>query len=66
MSVHNYCPISRMLQLDSNCVQIVAPSGIVLDEGNSFGPSERLGNVSREVAKVIADFMDNDNIVLDE
>jgi hypothetical protein len=33
---------------------------------SNFGPAERLGNVSREAAKVLSEFMDNRNIHLDE
>lgn len=33
---------------------------------SNFGPSERLGNVSREAAKVLSEFMDNRNAFLDE
>ena len=32
----------------------------------NFEPSERLGNISREAAKVLAEFMDNQNVLLDE
>ena len=35
------------------------------DESN-FEPSERLGNVSREAAKVLSEFMDNSNVSLDD
>jgi hypothetical protein len=33
---------------------------------SNFGPAERLGNVCREAAKVLSEFMDNRNIHLDE
>lgn len=51
---------------DSNCVQIISPSEIVVEDGCNFGASERLGNVSKEAAKVMASFMDNENLALDE
>ena len=44
---------------DDNCVQIVAPDPIVPADNSNFGSSERQGNVSREAAKVLVEFMDN-------
>jgi hypothetical protein len=35
-------------------------------DNSNFEPSERLGNVSREAAKVLAEFMDDRNVSLDE
>lgn len=38
-----------------------------MPEANSdFGPSERLGNDSREADKVLSEFIDNNNILLYE
>ena len=51
---------------DSNCVQIIAPSDILVRDACNFEASERLGNVSKEAAKVMSTFMDNMNPALDK
>lgn len=51
---------------DVNCIQILSPDPVVPAADSNFGPAERLGNVSREAAKVLSEFMDNRNINLDE
>lgn len=38
----------------------------MVEDGCNFGATERLGNVSKKPAKVMASFMDNANLALDE
>ena len=51
---------------DSKCVQILAPQDTAAVFPANYLLGERLGNVSREVAAVLADLMDIKNILLDE
>ena len=47
-------------------MQIIAPLDLVADEGNNFQSEERLGNIGRETASVLADLMDFNSDLLDE
>ena len=51
---------------DSKCVQILAPQDTAAVFPANYLLGERLGNVSREVAAVLADLMDIKNLLLDE
>lgn len=51
---------------DCNCVQIIAPVDIMAEGMSNFLPGERLGNISREAASVLADLMDSPFDLLDE
>ena len=47
-------------------MQIIATGDVRMDGVSNFSPGERLGNVSRETASVLADLMDFPNVLLDE
>ena len=47
-------------------MQIIAPLDLVADDGNNFQSEERLGNIGRETASVLADLMDFNSDLLDE
>ena len=55
-----------MKYADSNCVRILAPTNLAPQPPYSFHPNEHIGHVSRDVASVMSEVMDNENLRLDE
>ena len=53
-----------VLWTDTNCVQIIAPIDIPSSLPYNYHLGERIGNVSREVALVLASVMDADDLDL--
>lgn len=51
---------------DSNCIQILAPIDSPPTPPSTYVLGERIGNVSREVALVLASLMDVENVSLPE
>ena len=51
---------------DANCIQILAPADSLPSPPSTYVLGERIGNVSREVALVLASLMDFDDACLPE
>lgn len=51
---------------DANCIQILAPIDSAPTPPDTYVLGERIGNVSREVALVLAGLMDHQNVSLPE
>ena len=53
-------------QSDSNCVQILAPTNAVPQLPASFNPGERIGNISRDAAQIMSEYMDEGKELFDK